>query len=109
MKQWWTDAKAKGQRLVELYGNIAIVTLLALMVSSYTVCYLVIDSGADLSGRTFLGADLGGVAGTSGKAAAAFALYKVFMPVRIGLAALLTPVVARVWWRFRPPEAGATE
>ena len=93
MKAWWQKAKAKGQELVDLYGNIAIGTMIVLMVSNYTLFYVLIDKGVELDGA----------AGTSGKAAAAFAAYKVLMPVRIALAAILTPFVARVWWRIRPP------
>jgi len=89
----WQDAKRRGEVLVERYGRIAIGTFLVLMVANYTLFYVLIDMGVELKGA----------AGTSGKAAAAFAAYKLFMPLRIALAAVLTPFVARVVWRFRPP------
>ena len=104
MKTWWQNARAKGQELVRLYGNIALYTMLGIMFVWYAACYVVIDQGVDLSTASFMGTDLSGFAATGGKAPAAFALYKVFMPLRIALAAALTPVVARIYWRFRPPE-----
>ncbi len=89
----WQDAKSRGEALVERYGRIAIGTFLVLMIANYSLFYVLIDMGVELKGA----------AGTSGKAAAAFAAYKLFMPLRIALAAVLTPFVARVVWRFRPP------
>lgn len=86
------------KRLVEEYGRTGIMVYIVLCLLNFVGVYLAIQFGWRPESAV-------GQAGTFG---AAYVVYKVTMPVRIGGAVLLTPLVAKLASRFvrpRTPQA----
>ena len=84
--------KGRFERLIEEYGKVAITTYLVLWVGTMAFFYVAIT----------LGFEIEGMAAGAGGLGAAWLAAKVTQPLRIGATLLLTPLVARVWHRFRP-------
>lgn len=86
------------KRLVEEYGKIGIIVYVVLCLLNFGGVYLAMQFGWRPESVVGQGATLG----------AAYFVYKLSMPVRIGAAVLVTPILAKLAGRFArtpPPRA----
>lgn len=110
-KSWWARLKAQWKEVALQYGAIAIVTMLALKLTTLAALIIAIESGMDpqaLAERF----GVGGAVGDAGKWGVAIVINEVFKPFRIPVAIGLTPFVAKVWYRVSgrtPPLADPAE
>lgn len=83
----------KLKALMNEYGGVAI----GVYLSTFVVAMVVFSSAIAF------GAQIESTAGTAGTLGAAWVLTKATQPVRIIATLALTPLVAKLWRRFRPP------
>ena len=97
MKKWWAAQKERLTALFEEYGRVAIGTYIAIALTTLVGFAVAIEMGVEVEG----------VAAGAGTFGAAFAGYKLVMPIRIAATCALTPVVAAVLRRIepRPPKS----
>jgi hypothetical protein len=81
--------------LIAEYGVVAIITYFTIFFGTWTGFAMAIRFGVDVEG----------VAAGAGTIGAAYVATKLTQPLRIGATLVATPIVARVWHRFRPPAA----
>jgi hypothetical protein len=94
---WYDKLRARWGGVIEAYGSVAIRTYIGLCVVWFLSVLLLMEFGVDVRAwASSLGLDPGGAAAGVGSFGAAFAVYKVFMPVRLAVAVVLVPVVARM-------------
>ena len=92
MKAWWRAQKERLTVLFEEYGRIAIGTYIVIAVGTLVGFAVAIEMGVEVEG----------VAAGAGTFGAAFAGYKLVMPIRIAATCALTPLVAAVVRRIEP-------
>lgn len=108
---WWARLKTQWKEVALQYGAIAIVTMLALKLTTLLALIVAIESGMDpqaLAERF----GVGGAVGDAGKWGVAIVINEVFKPFRIPVAIALTPFVAKAWYRVSgrtPPLAEAED
>jgi len=83
-KGWWSRTEARRKHLVSEYGNLAIVLYLLISVANVAIVYVMLRQGFEIEGAAGQAATLG----------VAWAAAKAFIPARIALLVVLTPVVA---------------
>ncbi|KAL3216365.1 hypothetical protein MRX96_033116 [Rhipicephalus microplus] len=105
--------KEKWKHAIKEYGSAMVAFHVVLSVTSFGICYLLVSSGVDM---TTVAEKLGfsmdsqwvnsKVAGGSGTLVLAYAVHKLFTPVRMGITLSTTPILVR-WlrrngvWGFR--------
>uniref|UniRef100_A0A224Z451 Transmembrane protein C20orf108 n=1 Tax=Rhipicephalus zambeziensis TaxID=60191 RepID=A0A224Z451_9ACAR len=105
--------KEKWKHAIKEYGSAMVAFHVVLSVTSFGICYLLVSSGVDM---TTVAEKLGfsmdsqwvnsKVAGGSGTLVLAYAVHKLFTPVRMGITLSATPILVR-WlrrngvWGFR--------
>ncbi|XP_037502934.1 protein FAM210B, mitochondrial isoform X2 [Rhipicephalus sanguineus] len=105
--------KEKWKHAIKEYGSAMVAFHVVLSVTSFGICYLLVSSGVDM---TTVAEKLGfsmdsqwvnsKVAGGSGTLVLAYAVHKLFTPVRMGITLSTTPMLVR-WlrrngvWGFR--------
>ena len=99
MKQWWDAQKERLTALFEEYGKVAIGTYIVIAVGTLVGFAIAIEMGVEVEG----------VAADVGTFGAAFAGYKLVMPVRIAAPCALTPLIAAVVRRIEPRRAEQRE
>ena len=83
--------------LLKKYGIAYLATSIPLAIVSFTICYLLVDNGVDVSSLlSKVGIDNSGAADKAGTAAIAYACHKAASPIRFPPTVLLTPVVAKI-------------
>jgi hypothetical protein len=92
LSAWWKASRAKLEELVNTYGYVAVAVYFTLFFGTWIGFWMAIGWGFDAE-------SMAGGAGTIG---GAYLATKATQPARIGLTALLTPLVARVVRWFRP-------
>ncbi|XP_075211621.1 protein FAM210B, mitochondrial-like isoform X2 [Lycorma delicatula] len=89
--------KEKLKRAVKDYGATVIIFHVTISLMSLGCCYLVVASGLDV-GAVISSAGLGGsseIANEAGLFVIAYAIHKVFAPVRISITLAATPFIVR--------------
>ena len=89
----------KLKQLVQHYGKLALVTHFGLSLVSFGSIYLLLRAGIDLThflSVLNLDASTTDVSAEAGTFVLAYAIYKVIMPLRLGVTAAAVPVVARI-------------
>lgn len=109
MGTWWQRHKEQ----LERFGLIAVLVGLSLFVIEMTVLVSLIRAGVDL--RPFLdtvsgwiGVDASGILDAAGTFGIAYAITRLLKPFQIAATVVLTPPVAAIWWRIRPPADAAS-
>ncbi|MEM6925974.1 MAG: DUF1279 domain-containing protein [Myxococcota bacterium] len=100
IKEWWARTEGRRDRLVAEYGNLAVVLYLLISLANVVIVYILLQQGFEIGSS-------GGQAATIGLA---WVTAKIFIPGRIALLVLLTPLVAEGgralgWLPALPPRA----
>jgi Protein of unknown function (DUF1279) len=82
----------KLKKLADEYGTIAICVYLTTSLLTFAGFFLAIKMGFQVEGT----------AGSATVAGAAWVGMKLTMVIRVPIALVLTPIVARGWWRYFP-------
>lgn len=83
--------------LLKKYGVAYLATSIPLALVSFSICYVLVDSGVDVTGLLAKVGIEGGDAGEkAGTAAIAYAAHKAASPIRFPPTVMLTPVVAKL-------------
>lgn len=97
--------KEKWKHAIKEYGATMVVFHIALSLTSLGICYAVVSSGVDLGAIALrLGFDVGSsitaskVATGGGTFVIAYAVHKLFTPLRMGITLTVTPMLVR-WLR----------
>ena len=91
------DGGASAKDLLKKYGIAYLATSIPLAIVSFTICYLLVDNGVDVSALLGkVGIEVSGTSETVGTAAIAYAAHKAASPIRFPPTVLLTPVVAKL-------------
>ncbi len=103
VKGWWSRNEARRNRIVEEYGPLAVGLYLLISLANVVIVYILLQQGFDIGGS-------GGKAATLGLA---WVSAKVFVPARVALLVVLTPLVAEGarsvgWLSALPPTAPTT-
>lgn len=85
--------REKLEKLMQDYGNVAVATYFTLFFLTWGGFFIAISAGLHPQSGS----------GKWGTVGAAWVAAKVSMPLRLGASVLLTPLVARVWRKLRPP------
>jgi hypothetical protein len=91
--------RVKLEALIAEYGAAAIITWFAIFLLTWGFFIVAISLGFEV--------DSGGEG--TGVIAIAYVATQLTKPIRIGATVFLTPVVVKVWHRFFPPKAKATD
>ncbi|KAB0802247.1 hypothetical protein PPYR_04433 [Photinus pyralis] len=85
--------KEKLKRAVKEYGSTVVIFHVTISLASLGVCYLLVSSGLDMSKiLAYLGIS-GSIAANAGTFVTAYAIHKVFAPVRISITLGATPFI----------------
>ena len=83
------------QALLKKYGVAYLTTSITLAIISYTLCYVLIDNGVNVSELLEkIGIEVSDTSSTAGTAAIAYAVHKAASPVRFPPTVALTPIMA---------------
>ncbi|KAL3943438.1 MAG: hypothetical protein SGBAC_002486 [Bacillariaceae sp.] len=83
--------------LLKKYGIAYLATSIPLALVSFTICYLLVDNGVDVSALlSNVGIESSGAADKAGTFAIAYAAHKAASPIRFPPTVILTPVVAKL-------------
>jgi len=94
-----TAGKVKPGELLATYGVAYLATSISFAIVSYTLCFMLVSHGIDVSAvLTRVGIRPTPAASNAGTAAIAYAMHKAASPIRFPPTVLLTPVTAR--WIF---------
>lgn len=107
MKQ--KDGGESAKSLLKKYGIAYLATSIPLAIVSFTICYVLVDSGVDMGA---LLAKVGIESAASEKAgtfAIAYAAHKAASPIRFPPTVMLTPVVAKLIGKEPEPETTEQE
>lgn len=91
------DGGTSAKELLKKYGIAYLATSIPLSMLSFTLCYLLVDSGVDVNGLlSNVGIEVTANTGMAGTVAIAYAAHKASSPIRFPPTVLLTPVVAKL-------------
>lgn len=93
------DGGESAKDLLQKYGVAYLATSIPLALVSFTICYVLVDSGVDVTGLlSKIGIDTSSTdtAKTAGTAAIAYAAHKAASPLRFPPTVALTPLVAKM-------------
>jgi hypothetical protein len=91
------DGGESAKSLLKRYGVAYLATSIPLAIISYSLCYVLIDSGADVASLLAkVGIENTGATETAGTAALAYACHKAASPIRFPPTVMLTPIVAKL-------------
>ena len=83
--------------LLKKYGIAYLATSIPLALVSFTICYVLVDNGVDVSSLLAkVGIESSGAADKAGTFAIAYAAHKAASPIRFPPTVILTPVVAKL-------------
>lgn len=83
--------------LLKKYGIAYLATSIPLALVSFVICYVLVDSGVDVSGLlSKVGIEAGSTETTAGTFAIAYAAHKLASPIRFPPTVILTPIVAKI-------------
>ena len=83
--------------LLKKYGIAYLATSIPLALVSFTICYVLVDNGVDVSNLLAkVGIESSGAADKAGTFAIAYAAHKAASPIRFPPTVILTPVVAKL-------------
>jgi Protein of unknown function (DUF1279) len=83
--------------LLKKYGIAYLATSIPLAIVSFALCYVLVDSGVDVSALLAkVGIENSGAADKAGTLAIAYAAHKAASPIRFPPTVLLTPIVAKM-------------
>lgn len=83
--------------LLKKYGIAYLATSIPLAIISFTICYVLVDSGVDMGALLAkVGIENSGAADKAGTFAIAYAAHKAASPIRFPPTVLLTPIVAKM-------------
>jgi len=86
----------KAGDLLKRYGGAYLLTSTSLAIVSFSLCYLAIDNGVDVTSMlSKLGIEVSSTSETVGTVGIAYAVHKAASPIRFPPTVALTPVVAR--------------
>lgn len=91
--KFWEAWKARYKALVEEYGTIAVVVYFTIFFGTWAGFWYALSAGFEVSGA----------AGQAGTFWGAYAATKLTQPLRIAATFVLTPTVAAIKHRIRPP------
>jgi hypothetical protein len=104
------DGGESAKSLLKKYGIAYLATSIPLALVSFTISYLLVDNGVDVSGllSKYVGIESpSGAADKAGTFAIAYAAHKAASPIRFPPTVLLTPIVAKMIGK--EPEQGDVE
>lgn len=91
------DGGQSAKDLLAKYGFAYLATSIPLAIVSFTICYVLVDSGVDVSGLLGkIGIEVNESGEKVGTFAIAYAAHKAASPIRFPPTVLLTPVVAKL-------------
>lgn len=91
------DGGQSAKDLLAKYGFAYLATSIPLAIVSFTICYVLVDSGVDVSGLLGkIGIEVNESGEKVGTFAIAYAAHKAASPIRFPPTVLLTPVVAKM-------------
>jgi hypothetical protein len=102
------DGGESAKSLLKKYGIAYLATSIPLAIVSFTICYVLVDSGVDVGALLAnVGIETSDAADKAGTFAIAYAAHKAASPIRFPPTVLLTPLVAKLIGK--EPEVGSTE
>lgn len=100
------DKLTTAKDLLTQYGAAYLLTSIPLAIVSFTLCYVLVDNGVDVSALLAkVGINVSGGAEKAGTVAIAYAAHKAASPIRFPPTVALTPVVARLIGKKKEGEA----
>ncbi|CAB9507173.1 family with sequence similarity 210, member B [Seminavis robusta] len=91
------DGGESAKSLLKKYGIAYLATSIPLAIVSFTICYVLVDSGVDVGALLAkVGIETSSASETAGTAAIAYAAHKAASPIRFPPTVVLTPVVAKL-------------
>mmetsp|Transcript_6455 Transcript_6455/g.19603 ORF Transcript_6455/g.19603 Transcript_6455/m.19603 type:complete len:165 (+) Transcript_6455:68-562(+) len=90
------NKSAQAKELLQQYGAAYLVTSISLALVSFSICYVLVDTGVDVA-SLFAKVNIDATAATekAGTVAIAYAFHKAASPIRFPPTVALTPVVAK--------------
>lgn len=102
-------SKTSAGDLLKRYGGAYLLTSTSLALVSFSVCYVLVDNGVDVSSLLQkVGLDVSSTSETAGTVGLAYAIHKAASPIRFPPTVALTPIVARSVFGKSDEDAGAS-
>lgn len=113
-QSWFQRLKARWKEALEEYGTIALVTWFSVFGLTIAGFGFAIESGMDpgeVLGKLGMDPARAASVGSAGKWGIAYGLTQLTKPARIAIVLVLTPLVAKVWYRVsgRTPPLAAVD
>ena len=94
------------QKLMTEYGVIAVIVYFVIFFACWIGSWAAIERGVDLAALARrVGLSSNRLVASLGAWTAAYIFTKILQPIRLGLTVVLTPLVARLYERLRPPSS----